>query len=124
VLPTLGARYLEIITTPEALGTFRIVVAESAAKKEVAELFWRSGPGNGRIVLARYFAAQVKRGRLAMDPEYGARAFIGMLLGTLQLECLLGLRDTPTPSEIKENVAAVVKLFLDGCRVENRGVAV
>ena len=116
-LPKLGARYLAIITTPEALGMFRIVVSESMARKEIGEMFWRAGPGNARILLARYFAAQVKRQALRLDdPEQAAREFIGMLLGTMHMECLFGLRSAPGPEEIDVSVGNVVKQFLDGCR--------
>ena len=120
VLTSLGIRYLEIVTTPEALGTYRLVVAESAARKEIAEVFWRLGPGNGRTLLSRYLAGQVKRGVLRLDdPESAARQFMGMLMGTLHLECLLGLRSTPVPAEIEAHVRSVVGQFLDGCRGNN-----
>lgn len=116
VLPKLAARYLAIVTTSVALGMYRIVVAESAARKEIGELFWRSGPGNARNFMARYFAVQVKRQALAIaDPEQAAREFIGMLLGTVHMECLLGLRSAPAPAEVEVIAGKVVELFLDGC---------
>lgn len=119
VLPRLGCRYLEIITTRDAMGIYRLVVAESAARKEIAELFWRAGPANARTLLGRYLARQVERGLLRIeDPAQAARHFIGMLLGTLHMECLLGLRSTPTSMEIEAHVKSVVKQFLDGCRGE------
>ncbi len=117
VLPKLGARYLAIILTPEALGMYRIVVAESGARKQIGELFWLSGPGNARVLLTRYFTTQAKRRTLRLDdPERAAREFVGMLLGTLHLECLLGVRGAPDAAEIEANVANVVELFLNGCR--------
>lgn len=117
VLSALGIRYLEIVTTPEALGTYRLVVTESAMRKEVAELFWRAGPGKLRTLLAGYLARQSERGLLHLDDtELAARHFIGMLLGTLQMECLLGLRETPEPAEVAAHVGSVVKQFMDGCR--------
>jgi len=117
ILPKLGARYLAIVTTKEALGVYRIVVAESAARREIGEAFWRAGPGNARTLLARYFATQAERQVLALDdPEQAAREFVGMLLGTMHMECLLGLRGTPAPAEIEASVRNVVRQFLDGCR--------
>jgi TetR/AcrR family transcriptional repressor of mexJK operon len=118
ILRALGARYLTIITTPEALGLYRLVVAESAARKEVAELFWRAGPGNARQLFARYFASLVKCQSLALDdPDEAAREFMGMLLGTLHMECVLGLHGAPTAAEIEVIARNVVKQVLDGCRV-------
>jgi TetR/AcrR family transcriptional regulator, mexJK operon transcriptional repressor len=117
VLPRLGIRYLEIVTTKEALGIYRLVVAESAAKREIAELFWRAGPGNARTLLGKYLSGQMHRQVLRLDDtELAARQFIGMLLGTLHMECLLGLRTTPTREEIETHVASVVKQFLQGCQ--------
>ena len=117
VLLRLGARYIEIVTTAQALGLYRMVVAESAAKKEIAELFWRSGPSNVRATLSQYLAGQVQRRVLRLDdPEQAARHFMGMLLGTLHMECVLGLRPTPEAGEIETHVRNVVSQFLDGCR--------
>lgn len=117
VLNRFGTRYLQIITTPEALGMYRLVVAEGAARKELVELFWRLGPGSGRSLLARYFAEVMQRNALQLDdPEQAAGHFMGMLLGTMHMECLLGLRGTPALAEIADSVAQVVKQFLEGCR--------
>lgn len=117
VLTKVGIRYLEIVTTPDALGTYRLVVAESAARKEIAEVLWRLGPGNGRVILSRYLAGQVQRGMLRLDDtELAARHFLGILLGTLHMECLLGLRGTPAPEEIEFQARSAVTQFLGGCR--------
>lgn len=121
VLRRLGCRYLEIVTTQDALGIYRLVVAESATRKEIAELFWRAGPANARTLLGRYFARQAERDVLRIeDPVQAARHFIGMLLGTLHMECLLGLRATPTPAEIELHVQSVVRQFLNGCHTDLR----
>ena len=120
VLLRLGARYIEIVTTDEALGLYRMVVAESAAMKEIAELFWRSGPSNVRAALSQYLAGQVQRRTLRLDdPEQAARQFMGMLLGTLHTECVLGLRNPPASVEIEAHVRNAVGQFLDGCRGDN-----
>lgn len=42
-------------------------------------------------MLGRYLAGQVERGMLRLDDqEQAARYFMGMMLGTLHMECLLG----------------------------------
>jgi TetR/AcrR family transcriptional repressor of mexJK operon len=117
VLPKLGARYLDIITTPDALGVYRLVVGESSGRKELVELFWRYGPGAGRAQVARYFASLAKRGVLHLrDPEQSAGLFLGMLIGTMHMECLLGVRGTPSTAEIEAQVSDAVTQFLFGCR--------
>jgi AcrR family transcriptional regulator len=119
VLVEVGIRYLEIVTMPEAIGVYRLVVAEGAFMKELAERFWAAGPGHSRAVLARYFAQQARRGTLRIDdPEQAAHQFWGMLLGNFQVQCLLGLRPAPDRSEIESYVWMAVARFLNGCRRE------
>jgi TetR/AcrR family transcriptional regulator, mexJK operon transcriptional repressor len=116
-----GIRYLETLTTPDALGVYRLVVAEGVFMRELAERFWELGPAQTRAMLAGYFAQQTSRGTLRLqDPEQAAQQFSGMLLGNFQLQCLLGLRERPEPEEIEAFVRTAVAWFLDGCRA-NKG---
>lgn len=117
VLVEVGIRYLEAVTAPDALGVFRLVVAECLFMKELAEQFWQTGPGHSRAVLARYFVQQAERGTLLLaDPEQAAHQFWGMLLGNMHMQCLLGLRPSPDRAEIEAYVRTAVARFLDGCR--------
>ncbi len=117
VLVGVGIRYLETITAPEVIGVHRLIVAEGQFIKELAERFWAMGPGHARMLLAAYFAQQTRRGTLNLpDPEQAARQFWGMLMGTFQMECLLGLRAVPGPEEIDAYARSAVARFLDGCR--------
>jgi TetR/AcrR family transcriptional repressor of mexJK operon len=116
-LVDVGIRYLETLTTPDALGVYRLVVAEGVFMRELAERFWELGPARTRAMLAGYFAQQTSRGTLRLqDPEQAAQQFSGMLLGNFQLQCLLGLRERPEPEEIEAFVRTAVAWFLDGCR--------
>lgn len=117
VLVEVGIRFLETVTTPDALGVYRLVVAEGVFMRELAERFWEVGPGHARALLAGYFEEQTRRGTLRLqDPEQAASQFLGMLLGNLQLQCLVGLREAPGPEEIEALVRTAVARFLDGCR--------
>jgi TetR/AcrR family transcriptional repressor of mexJK operon len=121
MLVDVATRYLEAVTTPETLGIYRLIVAESSFMKELADRFWEMGPGRARAVLAGYLERQTQRGVLRVqDPEQAAHQFWGMLLGSFQMQCLLGLRDVPEPEEIKASVRTAVACFLDGCRA-NKG---
>lgn len=117
VLLDLSIRYLEAVTTPDALGVYRLVIAEGLVMKELAERFWAAGPGRSRALLARYFAQQAERGGLRLeDPDQAAHQFLGMLMGNFQMQCLLGLRPAPDRAEIEVFVRVAVNLFLNGCR--------
>jgi TetR/AcrR family transcriptional repressor of mexJK operon len=118
VLIDIGTRYLEAVTTPDALGVYRLVVAECLFMKDLAERFWELGPARNRAVLADYFSRQAQRGILHIpDPDAAAHQFAGMLLGHFHMQCLLGLRPAPEAEEIKTYVRSAVAVFLAGCRV-------
>ncbi len=117
VLMDLGTRYLETVTEPDALGVYRLVVAEGVFMKELAEKFWELGPGRVRALLAEYLEQQARRGTLSLlDPEQAAHQFWGMVMGQYQMQRLLGVRDRPGPEEIANFVKTAVARFLDGCR--------
>jgi AcrR family transcriptional regulator len=117
-LKEVGTRYLAIVTSPACLSLYRLVVAEMPRIPEVAQQFWKLGPGRSRSILAEFFDRQIERGLLLMpDSLAGAGYFLEMLAGTVRLQCLIGLRQPPTPQEIEEIVQSAVAQFLNGCLV-------
>ena len=118
VLKEVGTRYLAIVTSPACLSLHRLVVAEQPRIPEIAQRFWKLGPGRSRAFLAEFFDRQIERGLLQMpDSRAGAEYFLDMLSGTVRLQCLIGLRQPPTPEEIEEIVQGAVAQFLHGCLV-------
>jgi TetR/AcrR family transcriptional repressor of mexJK operon len=118
VLKEVGTRYLAIVTSPTCLSLHRLVVAEAPRIPEVVQRFWKLGPGRSRAFLAEFFDRQIERGLLRMpDSRAAAEYFLEMLSGTVRLQCLIGLRQPPTPQEIEEIVHGAVAQFLHGCLV-------
>jgi TetR/AcrR family transcriptional regulator, mexJK operon transcriptional repressor len=118
VLKEVGTRYLAIVTSPPCLSLHRLVVAEMPRIPEVAQRFWKLGPGRSRAFLAEFFDRQIERGLLRMpDSHAAAEYFLEMLSGTVRLQCLIGLRQPPTPREIEEIVQGAVAQFMNGCLV-------
>jgi TetR/AcrR family transcriptional repressor of mexJK operon len=118
VLKEVGTRYLAIVTSPTCLSLHRLVIAEAPRIPEVAQRFWKLGPGRSRAFLAEFFDRQIERGLLRMpNSRAGAEYFLDMLSGTVRLQCLIGLRQPPTPQEIEEIVQGAVVQFLNGCLV-------
>jgi TetR/AcrR family transcriptional regulator, mexJK operon transcriptional repressor len=100
------------------LSLHRLVIAEMPRIPEIAQRFWKLGPGRSRAFLAEFFDRQIERGLLQMpDSRAGAEYFLDMLSGTVRLQCLIGLRQPPTPEEIEEIVHGAVAQFLHGCLV-------
>jgi TetR/AcrR family transcriptional regulator, mexJK operon transcriptional repressor len=118
VLKEVGTRYLAIVTSPTCLNLHRLVIAEAPRIPEVVQRFWKLGPGRSRAFLAEFFDRQIERGLLRMpNSRAGAEYFLEMLSGTVRLQCLIGLRQPPTPQEIEEIVQSAVAQFLYGCLV-------
>jgi len=119
VLEEVGVRFLSAVTSPKGLSLFRLVVSEAPRIPEIAPQFWALGPSRTRALLTAYFDRQVERGVLKL-PDSGAAAgyFVDMLPGTVRLQCLLGLREPPTPDEIRQIVRGAVAQFLRGCLVD------
>ncbi|MDR3522096.1 MAG: TetR/AcrR family transcriptional regulator [Acidocella sp.] len=117
VLVEIGTRFLHRVLTPEALGAFRLVLAEGPAMKELSERFWVVGPGRTVTAFAGYLEELADRGALRLqDASLAARQFQGMLLGNFQIDCMLGVRELPSPGEVETFVKSAVARFLDGCR--------
>jgi AcrR family transcriptional regulator len=117
VLIEIGIRFVQTVLTPNALGVFRLVVAEGPSMRELSEQFWNLGPARTVTAFESYFAEQTRRGVLNLaDAKQAARQFQGMLLGNFQMQCLLGVREIPAPEEIEAFVTSAVTRFLDGSR--------
>jgi TetR/AcrR family transcriptional regulator, mexJK operon transcriptional repressor len=123
VLTEVGVRYLEIVLSPQVLSLTRLVVAEASRIPEIAETYWRLGPGRSRAFLTEFFERQIARGLLEIaDSRKGADHFLEMLSGTIRFQCLTGVRQPPDGAEIREIVACAVAQFLHGC-VKGQGAA-
>jgi len=117
VLVEIGIRFVQTVLTPNALGVFRLVVAEGTSMRELSEQFWAVGPARTIAAFESYFAEQTRRGVLNLaNANQAARQFQGILLGNFQMQCLLGVREIPTPEEIEAFVQTAVARFLDGSR--------
>lgn len=112
-----GEALIEMLTTPQALSMFRLMVSESQEDERLAGQFWDSGPGRSREIVARYLAEQDAKGVLRVsDPLAASQQFLGCVVSHFQLMCLLRVQDPPTAEERHAYVASAVSRFLDGCR--------
>jgi TetR/AcrR family transcriptional regulator, mexJK operon transcriptional repressor len=117
VLVEIGIRFVQMVLAPDALGVFRLVVAEGPSRRELSERFWALGPARTITAFESYFAEQTRRGVLKLaDAHQAARQFQGILLGNFHMQCLLGVREIPSQEEIEAWVKTAVTRFLDGSR--------
>lgn len=112
-LRAIARRFLELILSPETVGRFRVIVAESGRFPELAEAFYRSGPERVGGRLSAYLAELDRREILRVtDPKAASIHFFGMVRGDLFLRQLLGLGEPPRGGELDRIVDGAVSAFL------------
>ena len=112
--PTLVAfcrSFMEKMANPDAVATWRLVVAESGRFPEVGKIFYERAAGHVERAIAAYLAEQVRAGHLRNeDPDMMAQLLISMC-ATQQNKLLWGILPTDA-GEIDVNAAQFAAYFL------------
>lgn len=112
-----GVHYLEILTRPERLALFRLVLGECGRVPEVGDIFYRTGPYAIFQRVAEMLRAAAARDQIKIsDAEGMAHFFIDALRGHMHMQVLLNPTRRPTSKEIERHVNFVVENFLRACR--------
>lgn len=103
----------------EVIALVRLVISECDTFPEIAGTFHEIAIVQTSKAMAEWLARQCKRGRLKLeDPVVAASALRGMMIMDPQRAAMLGMRNAPSPKEIKARARFCAGLFLDGCRVK------
>lgn len=112
-LMIIGRRFLALITQPESVALFRVVIAEADRFPELGDAFFKHGPQPLTNRLAGLFEEQHEAGALAIDDAYKAAwRFLSLVKEPIHMNILLGQAETPTDAEIDSLVADAVDAFL------------
>ena len=116
ILPRIGRAYFAFDRVNTQ--TLQLVIGEAVRRPEVAEMFFRSGPGRVLDFLKVYLGHQIELGRLRPhDVRSSARAFIGMLIPQLVGNLLFpALLEDDLTNE--EHLKTAVDIFIEGLRPE------
>ncbi len=116
ILPRIGRAYLAFDRFNTQ--TLQLVIGEAIRRPEVAEMFFRSGPGRVLDFLKVYLGHQIEIGRLRPhDVRSSARAFIGMLIPQLAGNLLFpALLEDDLTNE--EHLKTAVSIFIEGLKPE------
>jgi TetR/AcrR family transcriptional regulator len=116
ILPRIGQAYLAFNRFNTR--TLQLVIGEAIRRPEVAEMFFRSGPGRVLDFLKVYLGYQIDLGRFRPhDVRSSARAFIGMLIPQLAGNLLFPtlLEDDLTN---EKHLKTAVSIFIEGLKLE------
>jgi AcrR family transcriptional regulator len=103
---------LQAAVTPRYLEVMRLTVLHAAEHPDLAQIIFEAGPRASRRRLAEFLEEEHRRGRLDVpDPALAAEFFAGMVLGSLQLQGLLGL-GAPDEAEADRRAAEAGAAFM------------
>jgi len=112
VLRRFGEKFVTFICTPEAVGTYRMVLSQ-AGQSDIGRDFFELGPKRGEDTVAAFLQAEMAGGRLKQaDPTVVAQHLSGLLSAELLHRILLGASTSPTRQQIKLMVERAVAVFL------------
>lgn len=114
ILAEFGLLFMQLITMPAAIRLNRMVIAEAASHPELAETFYKVGPGQTREMLSRFFSRPdiAPLFRADLTPELLSMHLLNCLLGD-QMSRLLFLPQTqPDVAQLRKLVEVRLDLFL------------
>ena len=117
VLTLVATQLMALMTAPDTLGMYRVVIAEAVRHPDLARAFWEAGPGQGKARLCAVFEELSRRGELTVaDCWAAADQFAGMLRAEIFHRTLLGL-PSPAGRGPEATIAATVEIILKayGC---------
>jgi len=112
VLRRFGEKFLTFICSPEALGTYRMVVAQ-AGQSDIGRRFFELGPKRGEDTVAAFLQSEMDGGRLKKaDASVAAMHLMALLGSETTHRVLMGVMTTTTRQQIKQFVERAVAAFM------------
>ncbi len=112
VLQQTGEHVLNIISSPQTIELYRVVVAEAGRFPELGRSYYEMGPKWVMDRLAEYLRDLVAGGQANIeDPNCASRKFFGMVTFPIQMELMLGIETELSESRITEISKAAAAVF-------------
>lgn len=112
--------YLRMLLSPEAIGMYRLLVAEAPKFPELGQTFYLAGPLSIRQNLTDYLREQQNSRSLRVpDAAMAARQFLGLIKSDHQLGALLcptaeNCENQRSDEEVNSEIRQAVHLFING----------
>lgn len=104
-----------MLTTPENLAVFRILITEVSRFPDLGRTFYHNGAELAYQKMSEYLQQQTMAGKLQItEPDLAARQLFEMMKGDLHLRALLCPDELPTKEQIEAHVRSAVSTFLKG----------
>ena len=120
-LAHIARRYMEVVMAPDAVGLYRLIIAEGVRFPELARTFYRLGPDRTHAHLAGMLSAWRERGLIRLDdPQLAAVQFFDSVSGDLHRRAMAGIIPKNPRAAIQRSIDHAVKVFWNGVRVGDR----
>jgi len=113
MLQKTGEHVLGIITAPETIDVFRVVIGDAGRFPDLGQNFYAFGPASMIEIITEYLAGKSKTGELVIDdPEKAAKHLLGLMVFPVQMELACGARQSVTKDDVSEIVSDALTAFL------------
>jgi len=118
ILADFALRYIELLSQPQHLKLYRMVIAEAESTPEFAETFFRAGPLQTREQLVRFFRRADIAAQLGSDlpADFLALHFLNCLVGDQTTRLLFGADAAYDGRSPELQARRGLKQFLQGVR--------
>ncbi|MBF0272224.1 MAG: TetR/AcrR family transcriptional regulator [Magnetococcales bacterium] len=107
-----GLNIRKTLLADEGLGLYRLMVAETGRRPELAGIVFHSGPGNTLTQLTQVMESAMAKGTIrVVEPDFAAEMLLSMVLGVEQVLRLLGRPERSAEAE-RRRVVEIVESFL------------
>ncbi len=115
-LEAIARQTLGTVSSPEAMGLWRLLYVEAPRSRYLGELFISHGPAKSLAGIERFFARHAERGHLrCRDPKRAADYFLGMLLHKPMLYRYVEMEAPLTRRQLGARARRVSRDFLRMC---------
>jgi AcrR family transcriptional regulator len=121
-LTEIGRRYMRVAMSPDAIGLYRLILAEGLRFPELARTFYRIGPERVSERVASLLRAWRRQRLITVDDAYlAAVQFLDAVRGELHLRAVAGVPPDDLADAIERNVHHAVHIFWNAIRTEREG---
>ena len=121
-LTEIGRSYMRVAMSPDAIGLYRLILAEGVRFPELARTFYRIGPERVSERVASLLRAWRRPRLITVDDAYlAAVQFLDAVRGELHLRVVAGVSPDNLADAIERNVHHAVHIVWNGIRTEREG---
>src|ERR1700681_4238371 len=118
-LAHIAQRYMEVAMAPDAVGIWRLIIAEGTRFPELARTFYQLGPDRTHAHLAGMLSVWRERGLIRLDdPQRAAVQFFDSVGGDLHRRAMAGIIPKNLRAAIQRRVDQAVQVFWNGIRAD------